>query len=33
MKEAIQDYRVSSDDPDHESDVNDAVEGVQETVC
>ena len=33
MKDAIQDYHVNSDDPDHESDVNDAVEGVQETVC
>ena len=32
MKEAIQDYRVNSDDSDHESEVNDAVEGIQETV-
>ena len=33
MEEAIEDYRVDEDDPDYDSDVNDAVDSVQDTVC
>ena len=32
MEDAIKDYRLNSDDEDHDSDVNDAVENVQDNV-
>ena len=32
LKEAIEDYVVSSNSPNYQSDVNNAVEGVQTTV-
>ena len=33
LEDAIRDYRVFDDDPDHMSDTNNAVENVQDVVC